>query len=145
MQNAGDHWFKWIRGSAQEEVRMEDKKSRHGCLTAWLILMVIGNAFSALSYLLGGEEVRQNLPYAPGWVLPVLIVFSLFNLVCVIALFQWKKWGFWGFCVSAAVAFVVNLIIGLGIFISFFGLFGLAVLYGVLQIGKENKGWLQLD
>ena len=124
---------------------MAEGKSRHGCLTAWLVLMIIVNSASAMMYLLGSDAIRQSLPNAPGWAFPVLIVFSLFNLVCAIALFQWKKWGFWGFCISSVVALVVNLSIGLGIGPALGGLIGVALLYGVLQIGKENKGWPQLD
>ena len=124
---------------------MAGAKSRHGCLTTWLVLMIIANSGAALMYLLGSEAIRRTLPNAPGWVFPVLIVLSLFNLACAIALFQWKKWGFWGFCASAAVALVVNLSLGLGIASALAGLIGVLLLYGVLHIGKENKGWPQLD
>ncbi len=124
---------------------MAEPKSRHGCLTAWLVLMIIANSATALMYLLRSDVIRRAFPDAPGWASPVLIVLALFNLVCAIALFQWKKWGFWGFCASSIVALVVNLSIGLGIGPSLVGLIGVALLYGVLQIGKENKGWPQLD
>ncbi|WP_146400759.1 hypothetical protein [Pseudobythopirellula maris] len=109
------------------------------------MLMIIANSASALMYLVGSDAIRRSLPDAPGWAFPVLIVFSLFNLVCAIALFQWKKWGFWGFCLSSVVALVVNLSIGLGIGPAVGGLIGLVLLYGVLHIGKENKGWPQLE
>ena len=122
-----------------------ETKSRHGCLTAWLVLMIVANSGSGLFYLLRGHTVRQSLPSAPGWAIPVLIIFSFFNLVCAIALFQWKKWGFWGFCFSSVVALGINLSAGLGIGMSLAGLIGIAFLYGVLQIGKENKGWPQLQ
>ncbi len=125
---------------------MADQKQRHGCLTAWLILMIVANSATALMYLLGSQAIKQTYPDAPGWAFPVLIVFAIFNLVCAIALFKWKKWGFWGFCVSSIVALVVNLSIGLGIGTSAGGLIGVALLYGILHIGKENnKGWPQLD
>jgi hypothetical protein len=65
--------------------------------------------------------------------------------VCTIALFRWKKWGFWGFCVSSVVAIVVNLSGGLGIGSYLSGLIMIGLMYGVLQIGRENKGWPQLD
>ena len=81
----------------------------------------------------------------PAWALIVLGVVAVFNLVCAIALFNWKKWGFWGFIISSIVTLVINLNIGLGVAQSLSGLIGVAVLYGVLQIGKENKGWPQLD
>jgi hypothetical protein len=124
---------------------MADAKSRHGCLTAWLVLIIVASSASALFYLLGGELIRRTLPNAPEWAFGVLIVFSFFNLVCAVALFKWKKWGFWGFCVSSVVALVVNLSIGLSIAKGAGGLIGVLLLYGVLHIGKENKGWPQLE
>jgi hypothetical protein len=124
---------------------MADAKSRHGCLTTWLVLVIVANSATALMYLLASEGIRRTLPNAPGWAFPVLIVFSLFNLVCAIALFQWKKWGFWGFCASSVVALVVNLSVGLGVGLALGGLVGVLLLYGVLHIGKEKKGWAQLE
>lgn len=62
-----------------------------------------------------------------------------------IALFKWKKWGFWGFAVSGFAILVVGIAGGYGIGNSLPGLIGLAVLYSVLHIGKENKGWPQLE
>jgi hypothetical protein len=124
---------------------MADQKSRHGCLTAWLVFMIIANSATALFYLLiDSESIKQAYPNAPNWALPLLVIVGLVNLVCSIALFRWKKWGFWGFCLSSIVAFITNIIIGIGA-ASIMGLVGIALLYGVLQIGKENKGWPQLE
>jgi len=107
--------------------------------------MIVVNSATALTYLLGRSVIRQNLPGIPSWALVVMGVFALFNLACAIALFKWKKWGFWGFLVSSAVVLTVNLCLGLGIGHSLLGLTGIALLYGVLQIGQENKGWPQLE
>jgi len=124
---------------------MSEQKQRHGCLTTLLVLMIIGNSATALMYLFGGSVITQNLPGIPSWALVVMCIFAIFNLVCAIALFKWKKWGFWGFIASSIFAFFVNLSIGLGIGQSLLGLVGIAVLFGVLHIGKENKGWPQLN
>jgi hypothetical protein len=124
---------------------MKENKERHGCLTAWLVFLIIANAASALLYLVASDAIRQTLPIAPGWVFPLLAVVGIFNLVCAIALLRWKKWGFYGFVVSSIVALVINLSIGLGIVQSLAGLLGLAILYGLLHLGKENKAWPQLD
>ena len=124
---------------------MSELKQRHGCLTASLVLMIILNAATALMYLFGDSVIKQALPNMPSWALVVMGLFAVFNLVCAIALFKWKKWGFWGFIASSIVALFVNLSIGLGIGQSLLGLVGIAVLYGVLHIGKESKGWPQLD
>ncbi len=120
-------------------------KQRHGCLTAYLVVMIIANAAVAVMYLIGKEGIKQALPQMEDWVFPVLIGVGIFNLVCAIALFRWKKWGFWGFVASSCLMLVINLSIGLGIGQSIGGLVGVAVLYGVLQIGNEDKGWPQLD
>jgi hypothetical protein len=124
---------------------MSEAKQRHGCLTAWLILTIAANALSAFTYLLGSGAIAQAFPNAPGWIFMLLGLFAVFNVVCAVALFQWKKWGFWGFCLSSVVAFVVNLSVGLGIATVLFGFVGVALLYAVLQIGNENKGWPQLE
>jgi len=125
-------------------------KQRHGCLTAYLIFMIIANSLVTLVYL-----PRPNyqlilfdivhLYWTRAFVWPVLIVAGIFNVVCAVALLRWKKWGFWGFAVSSVIIFFVNLFIGLDIWPALVGLLGLPILYGVLQIGKEDKGWPQLD
>ena len=124
---------------------MSEQKQRHGCLTAVLVLMIIANSAAALMYLFGSSSIKQSLPGMPSWALVVMGVFSVFNLVCAVAIFKWKKWGFWGFIASSIVVLFVNLSIGMGIGQSLLGLVGIALLYGVLHIGKENKGWPQLD
>jgi len=121
------------------------RKHRHGCLTAYLALLIIANSATGLIYLVASESIRRNAPNLPEWALPVLIVGSIVNLVCGVALLKWKKWGFWGFAASGVVIFVVNVSAGFGVGSALVGLLGVAILYGVLHIGKETKGWSQLD
>jgi len=124
---------------------MSEGKQRHGCLAAWLVLMIIVNAATALFYLVGSAAIKQNFPSAPVWAFPVLAVVCIANVVCAVALFRWKKWGFFGFIGTSIIAFIVNLMVGVNIVQASFGLVGFAILYGVLQIGNERKGWTQLD
>ena len=124
---------------------MATQKQRHGCLTTWLILMIIANSITALMYLLNSQAIRQASPGLPSWLFPVLIIVCIFNLICTIALFKWQKWGFWGFLGSSITALVINLSIGLGVGKSLVGLIGIAILYAVLNIGESNKGWSQLE
>ena len=119
-----------------QERQMSEQKQRHGCLTAYLIFAIIVNVGVALYYVLAGLAA-----FAIG---AIFIVLLIFNIICLIALFKWKKWGFWGVVVCIIIGVCLNLYLGLGP-VSFSGLIGLAVLYGVLQVGKENKGWPQLD
>ena len=127
------------------ELTMSEQKERHGCLTAWLIFVIITNSIGALMYLFFKQFISQSMPDLPGWAFPVLAVFSLFGIVCAVALFKWKKWGFWGFCGSTIATIIFNLYLGFGIVSSLSVLIGVAVLFAVLHIGKEDKGWTQLD
>jgi len=77
----------------RKENEMSEGKQRHGCLTAWLVLMIFANSATALLYLLGSAAMRQNFPSAPGWAFPMLGVMGIANVVCAVALFQWKKMG----------------------------------------------------
>jgi hypothetical protein len=124
---------------------MSEGKQRHGCLTAVLVVNIILNAFAILGNLLGGAMTRQSFPDAPGWALPVLAIAGIFSTVCLVALFRWKKWGFYGAVATTVLAFVVNLAVGLTIAQALIGFVGIALLYGVLQIGGDKKGWTQLE
>ncbi len=122
-----------------------EEKQRHGCLTTWLILMIIANAGVALYYLFANETIRSSFPDSPALIFPLLAVIGFFNVACAVALFKWKKWGFWGFFATSIIALIINLSIGLSVAQSFGGLLGIAILYGVLKIGKEKAAWPQLD
>lgn len=124
---------------------MTDGKHRHGCLTAFLIVGIILNIATALFYLLGSDLVTANQPNLPRWALPALAIIGLCNVAFFIALFFWKKWAFYAFIGSAIFTFIVNLAIGQNAVTAILGLCGVAVLYGVLQIGGPNKGWTQLE
>jgi len=116
-------------------------KNRHGCLTAWLIMILITNPITILIYLFGGDTYS----YLPSWFIPVMIVFSLINVGAAILLFKWNKLGFWLFCGSALVVVIINLAVGLAWYLALSGPIGILLLFGVLNIGKENKGWTQLE
>ncbi len=118
---------------------MSEEKKRHGCLTVYLWLMVVGNSVVALIYLFGRETLEDRIPFLPGWALPVLAICAILNVVFAIALLRWKRWGFIGFIATAILTFVVNVNIRVGFFQAVLGLFGVAILYGVLQIGDGDK------
>jgi hypothetical protein len=120
-------------------------KQRHGCLTAWIIFMIVINSLAALIYLLGAESFTRTYPSAPEGSFLVFVVLALFNVICASALFNWKKWGFWGFLFSTICAFIANLLIGLGIGRSLIGLVGIIFLYALLKMGKDKNAWTQLE
>ncbi|EGV42570.1 hypothetical protein BZARG_1841 [Bizionia argentinensis JUB59] len=114
-------------------------KQRHGCVTAWLILMIIVNALTSLSYLLAGNTVSQNLGGdISNLMMIVLALIGIANVIFAVLLFQWNKIGFWGFLGTSLIALFVNINIGIGIGQSLLGLLGIVILYAVLQIKKDH-------
>jgi len=124
---------------------MDGPKQRHGCLTAWLILMIVANSLSALMYLFARNLIMDAVPGAPGWTFPVYAALGTVNVVCAVALARWKKWGFYGFVLTTIAGLVMNILIQVEVRQIIFGLLGIVILFGVLHIGKENKGWPQLE
>ena len=123
------------------------EKKRHGCLSVYLILMIIGSSFTALGNFAAGslDVALDPLSTFPTWVYPMLGIFSLINIVSSFAIYKWKKWGFWLFTLTGFLTCFINISAGLNILSCVIGLSGLAILYGVLQIGGDKKGWTQLD
>lgn len=122
-------------------------KQRHGCVTAWLILMIICNSLIAIIYLFASDLFTNNLSGNVSTSMIILLgIIGIGNVVFSVLLFQWKKIGFWGFIVTSIAALIINISIGLGIVQSVLGLLGIAVLYGVLQIKKDNiPAWDNLE
>lgn len=132
-------------GDAARSATSNHGKSRHGCLTAFLVVMIAGNALSALVYLFMDDHLQRALPGTPTIIAPISVLLALANIASAIALYHWKKWGFYGFVGTSSIAFIMNVAVGVNVLQSLAGLLGVAFLYGVLQIGSDNKGWVQLD
>jgi hypothetical protein len=124
-----------------------ENKQRHGCVTAWLILIIVMNSLTAILYLFAGDMIAKNFPGGISTTMLILLaIIGICNVVFSIFLFQWKKWAFWGFAVTSIATFIINLSIGTGILQSVLGLVGIAVLYGVLNIKKDEiAAWDHLE
>ena len=120
------------------------QSQRHGCLTTYLVFVIIINSAMALMYLFGAEWLRRNHAKTPDWAFWTLAMAGVVNVISAVALLRWRRWGFWLFVLSAIIGVAVNLSIGLpqGIFGA---VFGIAILYGVLHIGGERKAWPRLQ
>jgi hypothetical protein len=112
---------------------VKNKKERGVLLTVWLIIMLIANFLTMLSYLVFNSTIAAFYPSFPAWVFYLYGLLGLLNLTFVILLLLWKKWAFYGFCVSAVTAFILNMIISVGIGAAFFGLVGPVILYLIMR------------
>ena len=118
---------------------MDQEKQRHESLAAWLVLMFIYNLVTA------GGLYRRFHPSAPLWAQSVFADVSVLNGVSVAVLLRWKRWGFYALVATAVAILMVNLKIGFSVVQVLLGLGGVAILYGLLQIGGEKKAWTQLE
>lgn len=120
---------------------------RHGCVTAWLVLIIAANSLAALVYFFATDLVTRNLPHEVSTTMIMLLGgLGIANVVFAFLLLRWKKIGFWGFAISAVATLAINLSIGLGIGQSLFGLVGVVVLFGILQIKQGNAStWQNLE
>jgi hypothetical protein len=101
---------------------------RGGCLSTFLVLMLIFNGLIILLYgffLLSG---RALLPAAPPWALPALLLLGAVNLVSAVALWRWRRWGLYALVASSLVVLGVNLSLGQSIPLCFLGLLGPVIL-----------------
>jgi len=117
------------------------QKSRHGCLTTWLILIIIANI---TNMIISSVTISANPGDYYQWALPAQIVLGIWAVICALALFRWKKWGFYGFLSAAVVLLILNLI-SQNYLYSFTPFISVIILYAVLNIGKDNKGWPQME
>ena len=101
--------------------------NHHGCVVAWLLFSLVANLITGLIAL------TTAIPWLPAIVVP--------NVICIFALFRGKKWGFYGLLANAIVGYAALLSLGQ---IRFEGFIGIAILFGVLQLGKPKSGWEQL-
>lgn len=122
------------------------EKQRHGCVTAWLALMIFINSLTSLVYIFFGDKVLETAPDMPTSMLLLLAFLGLSNVFFAAMLLRWKKMGFWGFVITSIAAFILNLMMGLGVLQSVAGMTGLLILYGILQIKQgDTSTWENLE
>ncbi len=124
-----------------------EPKQRHGCVTAWLILLIVTNSLTAALYFFGRDLVVKSLhkPDASGW-LVAMGVCAIANVAFAVLLFKWKKAGFYGYLGTSIIALLINIQLGLGIGQSLIGLLGIVILFAILQIKEGDvKAWDNLE
>ena len=120
-----------------------EEKKRHGCLTACLILMILGSVLTVLGNL-SAAILDAPIQIAPSWVYLTMAIGGILNMISFVAVFKWKKWGFWLFSITVLFVFCINLYAGANITVCLIGLSGVALFLGALFMGNKT-GWSQLD
>ncbi|MFY0670171.1 MAG: hypothetical protein JXQ95_19220 [Alteromonas stellipolaris] len=111
------------------EVESTENKKRGFWLTAFLILMFVANPFTAFTYFSNPEAIIQVYPSLSEGLLYFMGLLAVLNVVFAIAIWTWRKAGVYGIYASMAIAFLINLYIGIGIVGSLTGLIGVVLIY----------------
>jgi len=108
---------------------MEVVKKKGFWLSSVLILMFIGNAFTAFAYFGNSAAIMQAYPNMSKALISFMGLLGLVNIALIIALWNWRKVGVLGVYLSMAFSFVINLYIGVGLLGALSGLIGGVVLF----------------
>lgn len=121
---------------ANNSLDQKDEKKRHIVLTLLLFLFVAGDMIALKNVTSDILVFDLNFAFA---------ALSVVDLVCSYFLFMWKKWAFWGILICSLTTFILNLSIGTGLLFSLMGILGVVLLFGALQLKRQNKsGWENL-
>jgi hypothetical protein len=122
------------------------EKRRHGCVTAWLVLNAISVVVSWISIAAikgAGLQVPTTIEMTPLYLIYAGIS-GILMWVCVVGLWKFKRWAFYGWVALFVAGAIGNLVMGLAWSGIFGSAIGLALLYGILQLGKPST-WSQLE
>ena len=121
-----------------------DRPKRHGCLTVWLVILIVSRLFFLMSTLGTYPDLQKQIPGATPLLIGLLYLCAVAEIIFAIALFRWRRWGFYGFAASVVVALLLNLVMGIQLWNDLPGLAAVVVLFILLQLGKENRAWKHL-
>jgi len=104
-------------------------KNRGFWFSAFLILMLTANLVTGIAYLGNPDAITQLIPAMTNTIVTLMGIVAIINFVLAILIWNWKKIGIYGIYVSMALAFCMNIYIGLGFFGSLMGLIGGVIIY----------------
>lgn len=126
---------------------MNETKQRHGCINAWLWLVIAINSATCGYYAIQMFNVLSNTLV---WGFGLLSILALGNILGAILLMRWNKCGFYLFIACSIVAAIINVsILDLGVYTGIQGLVAILIWWGILHIKKDgvsawklmNGGW----
>lgn len=123
---------------------MADTKQRHGCLVAWLVILIIGYSLLISLYATTAVLLRNTRNVMPLHLAIVYCGMAAVNVLCAIGVLRWRMIAFYGMVAINLLAALLNLAGGRLLFAAMC-LVPPLVLYLVLHIGDDNQGWHQLE
>jgi hypothetical protein len=91
---------------------MTDKQAkRSGCLTTFIIVLIVLYALGALGAFLSGPILSGLMPeYTTNTSYSIISgVLSLLNIIFLIGVWKYKKWGFYGFVAISVLNIIISI------------------------------------
>lgn len=123
---------------------MNEGKERHGCVNAWLWIVILLNLGLGIYYAtMMFSAYTNNMSLGFG----LLSILATLNVLGAILLMRWNKCGFYLFVVSSVLAALVNLgVLNLEPVVLISGLLAILIWWGILQIKKDGiSAWSLLE
>ena len=121
-------------------------KERHRFVSSWLIFIIVANSVTILMNIFAKDFIAKSLHHPSELIMILYTLVAIINIICVTMILKWKKWAFLGFIITGLIGASLNLYVGSSVFTSFIGLLGIPILYGILQIKKDNiSAWDNLE
>jgi len=136
LQGLVDNFLRKVKEKAGLPIITADEMpKRSGCLTAFLILAMIGNpVLAVIQWALAG-----NLPSEMASLAVIGGVLNVAGLIFAIGVWKWKKWGVYGYVGSIGLFILLNLATG-QVLPALQGLLPIALLIGLTQpVWKQFK------
>ena len=122
---------------------MENYKERHGCVSAWLWIVIVANLCFCIYYFMTMLDSESSLSFGYG----LLSALSVSLILGAILLMRWSRCGFYLMIVASLLTLVVNhFLLEIEVAYSIHGILGILFWWAILQIRKNGvSAWKQMD
>lgn len=123
---------------------MNETKQRHGCVNAWLWLVIAVNLVACGYYAIQMFSMEYNTLV---WGFGLTSILALGNVLGAILLMRWNKYGFYLFIACTIINAIINIgILDLGISSGIQGIIAILIWWGILHIKKDGiSAWKLMD
>jgi predicted amidophosphoribosyltransferase len=103
-------------------------KKRGGCLTIWLLLIIIFSLAGLGSFLGLTISNPYALEFNIRWLRPAFVIISVVSFICAIVTFRMKKWGFYGLLFASLAGMVLIYLMHAPVYAIIISIIGILIL-----------------
>ena len=122
-------------------------KQRHGCLTAWLIYLILSYSIVSLGLFFNSDSTVEKFQYIKSENLLLIVAsIAILNVLFIFMVLKWFKLGFWGLLSTSTLLFIIQIMNSNNILTPIITAIVMLIIYGLLKLKKRNvSGWDNLE